>query len=116
MQPTAYADSNEFVDTLFAVLSNSRRRMLVRLVDQLESLDMGTAASYIAMAEEDLYVEDPCDVTSQQRHRVNVTLYQSHISKLADAGIFDVDERAKTISKGPNFDQACAVLSCVQSN
>lgn len=72
-------------------LLNSRRRRLV--LYYLRQHDDGTTV--IELSKQIAAVENETDVESlakQQQKRVYISLYQTHIPKLAEAGIIDHDE------------------------
>lgn len=78
------------MDLVFEILSNTRRRMVLYYLRQ----DGGTStiqklAEQIAVMENDTRVEQ---LSSQQRKRVYVSLYQTHIPKLEETGIIEYDD------------------------
>lgn len=76
-------------DQVFEILSSQRRRMvLYYLRDHDGTATMNELAEQIAAWENDVDIEA---LTSQQRKRVYVSLYQTHLSKLADADLIDYD-------------------------
>ena len=82
-------------DTLFELLKNQRRR------DALDYLKtnggrgtLSDMAEHIAAKENDLPIEA---ITSKQRKRVYIGLYQCHLPKLATAGVVDFDKNRGTI-------------------
>ncbi len=83
-------------DTLFSLLSNPRRRFILQYLSRvdtpvtLRSLSTGTAAWENETDAEDL--------TDQQRKRVQVSLYQTHIPALEDAGIIEYDSDSSEIT------------------
>lgn len=82
-------------DLIFDILSSPRRRyVLFYLRQQGRPVDLKELSSQVAAWENDI---DPEDLTSQQRKRVYVSLYQTHIPKLADAGVVDYDQETGTV-------------------
>lgn len=72
-------------DTVFTLLSNGRRRQVIRAFQQLDPpLSVGTLAEHIAASENDKPVEA---VTSEERRRVYTSLQQRHLDKLEEAGV-----------------------------
>lgn len=93
-------------DGVFELLSNHRRRMvLYYLRTNGGSVDMQELATEIASMENDVPVDE---LTSQQRKRVYVSLYQTHLPKMAemntieydkDSGVVRLAERADDIDE-----------------
>jgi hypothetical protein len=72
-------------DTVYRLLTNERRRMVIRALasaDAVDGVPIGTLASRLAAEENDVAIGE---VTSQQRKRVYVSLYQTHLPTLLDA-------------------------------
>ncbi len=74
---------------IFELLSAERRQEVLRYLDTNEGkADLGEVAEHIAS------LECGCDVaqlSSQQRKRVYVGLYQCHLPKMADADVIEYD-------------------------
>lgn len=76
-------------DTAFDLLSNARRRLALQyLQEERGPVSIGELATQVAAMENDIPAEE---VDSQQRKRTYVSLYQTHIPKLAKAGAVDYD-------------------------
>ena len=76
-------------DQVFDLLSNSRRRFVLHYLKQAEGpVRLSELAAEIAAIENDISVDE---LTSQQRKRTYVSLYQTHIPKLQDAGAVSYD-------------------------
>lgn len=87
---------------LFEVLSNQRRRFAVYAVSGEEEVKLGTLAERIAAWEN----EQPLDqVTSAERKRVYTALQQSHLPRLAEAGLVDYDDRAGIVRPRPEIEE-----------
>ncbi|MFD1515751.1 DUF7344 domain-containing protein [Halomarina rubra] len=96
-------------DDLFHLLQNERRRRAVQyLVEQEGSVDMGSIAEHIAALENDISV---AQLTSAQRKRVYVGLYQCHLPKLDEAGVIDYDKNRGTVSRTPLTDSLVPYLT-----
>jgi DNA-binding transcriptional ArsR family regulator len=77
-------------DLVFEILSNTRRRMVLYYLRQNDgAATVKELAEQIAALENDV---DPEDLRRQQRKRVYVSLYQTHVPKLEDAGIIEYDD------------------------
>jgi DNA-binding transcriptional ArsR family regulator len=88
----AVTSSQLTADEVFGILSSDRRRMVLSyLREHGPSGTMDELAEQIAAWENDVAIDE---LTSQQRKRVYVSLYQTHLPKLAEAEIvdYDVDE------------------------
>jgi DNA-binding transcriptional ArsR family regulator len=77
-------------DLVFEILSNTRRRMLLFYLRQHSgSATVKELAGEIAALENEVDVDD---LERQQRKRVYVSLYQTHVPKLEEAGIVEYDD------------------------
>ena len=79
-------------DDLFHLLQNSRRRAALRYFaasPDREAFDMRTLAEEIAAWENGIPVQQ---LSSDQRQRVYIALYQSHLPKLDDYGVIDYNQ------------------------
>lgn len=76
-------------DTVFDLLSNSRRRFVLHYLERADGpVRLSELAAEIAAIENEVSVDE---LTSQQRKRTYVSLYQTHIPKLQDAGAVSYD-------------------------
>lgn len=79
-------------DTVFTLLSNGRRRQVVRVLQELEPpVSLGELAEHVAAVENDKPV---AAVTGEERRRVYTALQQRHLDRLADAGIIEYERDA----------------------
>ena len=76
-------------DVIFDILSSTRRRYVLYYLSQEGPMELTELAEHVAARENDTDVED---LTKQQRKRVYVSLYQTHVPKLEDAGFVDHDQ------------------------
>jgi hypothetical protein len=93
-------------DTVFEILSNSRRRFMLSYLHEHDgSVDLMDLANEIAAWENDTTVED---LTDKQSKRVYVSVYQTHVPKLvstdlieydSDTGLIELSERADEIER-----------------
>ena len=80
---------------VYDVLSDKRRRYAIHYLKQVgERVNVRDLAEQVAAWENDKPIER---LDSQERKRVYISLYQSHLSTLADQGIVDYDEDAGTV-------------------
>ena len=93
-------------DTAFDLLSNARRRLVLSyLQEEGGPISIGELATNVAAMENDV---PPEELDAQQRKRTYVSLYQTHIPKLAKAGAVDYDSDEGTVSLA---ERATAVTS-----
>lgn len=97
------------VDELFQALGNRRRR---RVIHALEggTRDLGALARAIAAVENDITTGE---VNAQQRKRVYISLYQSHLEKLDEWNVVEWDAQAQTIAPGPAHETAIDTMRTV---
>jgi len=98
------ADEDERLskDVIFELLKNRRRReVLAYLLEADETVTLGELAEQIAAWENDTSVNA---LNSDQRKRVYVALYQTHLPKMDDAGIVEYDQDRGLISLADNAD------------
>ncbi|MDQ2052049.1 ArsR family transcriptional regulator [Natronolimnohabitans sp. A-GB9] len=100
------ADSDEeqrlSKDVIFELLKNRRRReVLAYLLEADDTVTLGELAEQIAAWENDT---DVSALSSDQRKRVYVALYQTHLPKMDDAGIVEYDQDRGLISLADNAD------------
>jgi hypothetical protein len=82
-------------DVLFELLRNQRRRDAIAfLKHEGGTTTLSDMAEHIAALENDTTV---AQLTSSQRKRVYIGLYQCHLPKMATAGIVDFDKNRGTI-------------------
>ncbi|WP_293032386.1 ArsR family transcriptional regulator [Natronococcus sp.] len=89
-------------DVIFELLKNRRRReVLAYLLEAEETVTLGELAEQIAAWENDTDVNA---LSSDQRKRVYVALYQTHLPKMDDAGIVEYDQDRGLITLADNAD------------
>ncbi len=108
-------DTEAGLDEVFELLSNRRRRAALQYLrmatDGTTTLD--ELATNIAAAENDV---EPAQVTSQQRKRVYVSLYQCHLEKLDSCGIIDYQkDRGTIVLRNPDLLEPYLTLSAEES-
>lgn len=88
------------LDQTFEMLSNHRRRQTFRILAETDQIELGDLAEQIAARELDKPREQ---LTSQERKRLYVALYQAHLPKLANVGAISYNKRRGLIEPGPTF-------------
>ncbi|WP_293028238.1 hypothetical protein [Natronococcus sp.] len=87
------------VDEIFHILQNERRRMVLEYLQETDgSVRMRDVAEQVAAWENGTTVEE---LTSDQRQRVYIPLYQSHLPKLDKAGIIDYQQNRGVVERQP---------------
>jgi hypothetical protein len=75
---------------IFEILSADRRQEVLRYLDRAGgTADLGELAEHIAAIECDC---ERVQLSSQQRKRAYVGLYQCHLPKMSDMGVIDYDQ------------------------
>jgi len=92
------------VDRVFELLKNQRRREVLRYLETAdeEPVSLSDLAEHIAAIENDTTVQA---ISSSERKRVYVGLYQCHLPKMDDMNVVAFDQNRGTISLGPNAEQ-----------
>ena len=81
---------------VFELLSADRRQAVLLYLDSTDGrTDLGTLAEHIAGRECGC---SPAELSSQQRKRAYVGLYQCHLPKMADAGVIKYDSDRGTVA------------------
>lgn len=96
------------LDVVFDILKNQRRRLVLRyLIEVTPTTTLSDLAEHIA-ALENGKSED--SLTSSERKRVYVCLYQCHLPKLDDAGVVEFENDRGTVELAGNTDQLTPYL------
>lgn len=88
------------LDQTFGMLSNHRRRQVFRILTETEQIELGDLAEQIAARELD---KPRGQLTSQERKRLYISLYQTHLPKLADVDAITYNKRRGLIEPGPTL-------------
>lgn len=91
------------LDEVFETLKNSRRRETLRYLRENDGeTTLSDVAEHIAALENDTTVRA---ISSAQRKRVYVGLYQCHLPKMDDTDVIEFEQNRGTIELGPNAEQ-----------
>ncbi|MCU4741922.1 hypothetical protein OB955_20765 [Halobacteria archaeon AArc-m2/3/4] len=91
-EPSADEPMDLSRDDIFHILQTARRRETVTyLLGEDEPVKMGDVAEHVAARENETTV---AKLTSTQRQRVYIPLYQSHLPKLDEVGAIEYDKPA----------------------
>lgn len=86
-------------DDAYHLLQNERRRLALAFLSERDWLvNVGVVAEHVAAVENDIDVEE---LSAQQRKRVYISLYQSHLPKLDEHGVVDYDQSRGTVEPLP---------------
>lgn len=87
-------------DEIFSLLSVERRRQTLEILRRTEDgTTLSALAEQIAADENDVPVDL---VSSDQRKRVYIALYQSHLPKLDDAGVVEFEDNRGSVELAAN--------------
>lgn len=96
-------------DELFHLLQNQRRRrVLLYLQDTDSEVSMRDVAEQVAAWENDTTVKA---LSSDERQRVYIALYQSHLPKLDDSGVLSYNQQRGIIERTPLANQLDTYLN-----
>ena len=96
-------------DKIFHLLQTPRRRHVLRyLKDHEGTIEMRDIAEQVAAWENDITVQE---LTSDQRQRVYIPLYQSHLPKLDEEGIIEYNQSRGTVTRTEIANQLDRYLS-----
>lgn len=90
------------LDEAFRFLRNGRRRTMLRHLRTTPETTLSDLADHVAAEEMGV---PPDRVDSKARKRVYVSLYQSHLPALADAGVIAYDGKGGPVRRLPAADQ-----------
>jgi len=92
---TDHAPSSDEEDEPFDLLSNARRLYLLEyLHDRDEPVQLTEAATHIAARENG---KSPEELEKEERRRVYISLYQTHLQLLLERGVIDWNESTNDI-------------------
>jgi hypothetical protein len=82
-------------DDAYHLLQNQRRRRVLRFLSERDwMVNVGVIAEHVAAIENDVPVDE---LDAQQRKRVYISLYQSHLPKLDEHDVVDYDQSRGTV-------------------
>ena len=96
-------------DKAYHLLQNERRRNVLRYLQDADgAVEMRNVAEQVAAWENDTTVEA---LASDERQRVYIPLYQSHLPKLDDAGVIEYDRRRGIVERDELADELAEYLA-----
>ena len=100
------------LDRIFDVLSNHRRRRVLQYLERNEQALVAELAEHIAAIENKKAITA---LSSQERKRVYIALYQSHLPKMAMADIVQYDKDRGTVKLADAAGELCSLLAIYES-
>lgn len=95
-------DSDVEMDQVFGILKNKRRRYVLKYLSAAgDEITLSELAEQIAAWECD---KEVAQITSQERKRVYVGLYQCHLPKMADVSAITYNKQRGNIKRGEYFE------------
>lgn len=95
-------------DDAFDILSSDRRRFVIqRLHEASGPVELNDLAMSLAAEENGVPTDE---LTAKERKRMYVSLYQTHVPKLAEADAVTYDQEAGTVSPTPRTSDLVAYL------
>lgn len=92
---SAGTEAEVSLDVMFEILKNSRRRLVLDYLQGREGrVKLSDLADRVTAAENETTVDS---ITSTERKRVYVGLYQFHLPKMDDMGIIEFDQDRGTV-------------------
>ncbi len=88
-------------DTIYELLSESRRRYILYYLLDSEHANIDGVALQIAAEEQDKAIEL---VSEDEKETITISLIHNHLPRLADHGIITYDHRSGDFVSGENFD------------
>ncbi|WP_436925466.1 DUF7344 domain-containing protein [Halosimplex amylolyticum] len=93
---------------LFHLLQNERRRAVIRYLEGTDqTVKMRDVAEQVAAWEHDTTVRA---LTSDERQRVYIALYQSHLDTLDEAGVIDYNKSRGLVDPQPALDEVASYI------
>lgn len=88
-------------DVVYGLLADKRRRYTIHHMKQVEGpVSVGDLAERVAAWENGKTIDE---ITSKERKRVYISLYQSHLPTLDKEGVVDYDEDRRVVSLSPSM-------------
>lgn len=117
--PTEPSESDEpaaqslALDEIFEILKNERRRMVLEYLLEAEgTVEIGELSEALAARENDKSVRE---ITSVERKRVYVGLYQVHLPKMDSMGIVDFNKSRGTIEARANIHRLTPYMDRIEA-
>lgn len=101
----------EDLDAVFACLAHQRRRLLIECLSENPGpIVVEEVVRYISERDD---VSTTDTLSNETPAELTITLLHSHLPKMADAGVIEVEHETNTIREGYRFDLATSLLEVV---
>ena len=100
-------------DHVYAAVGHSRRRYLCYALFGKTEWSLTELATKTAALEQDVPEHE---IQETQREQMYISLYHTHVPKLAEAGVLEFDENAEMIRADRNIDQVLTVLEAIAAD
>ncbi|AGB39221.1 DUF7344 domain-containing protein [Natronococcus occultus] len=97
------------IDESLSLLSNRRRRDVLYRLSEADVTSVDSLAATIAAREASVPAEQ---LSADDRERVRIELYHTHLPKLADRGLIEYDDRSGTVRWTAPTDVLESLLEC----
>lgn len=98
------AENRQETTELFHILSNSRRRHVIRAIDLEGPLNKSAVTDYVATQEFDAPIEE---IETKERRRVHTALHQTHLETLQEADVIALEG---IVQEGERFNDFATFL------
>lgn len=98
---------------VYDALSHPRRGYVCYLLSEADRWSVAELARRVAAWETDVPERE---ITESRHERVTVSLYHTHVPKLADADVVGFDETTGTVTAAGNADLALAALAGIAAH
>lgn len=100
----------EDLDAVFACLAHQRRRLLIECLSENPGpIVVEEIVQYLSEREDVSTTDTPNETPAE----MTITLLHSHLPKMEDAGVIEVEHETNTIQEGYRFDLATSLLETV---
>jgi len=96
---TPKSTDSEWLDEVFQLLGNSRRRAAIKLILEHENIGRTELVDRVSEIEYGQAIED---ISSDERHTIHVSLTQTHLPRLEENGI--IERTGSRVMVGPRAD------------
>lgn len=100
-------------DEVFEVLSNRRRRFVIHALKRAEGpVEISELSAHVTAWERNI---DPTDVRYEDRRNVYSTLQRTHLPKLAEKNVVNVDEETNLVEPTPELEDLDIYVEVLRS-
>ena len=107
---TSDSQTPEDIDAIFKCLAGHRRRLLIETLSTMSG-SVGVEELVQRISEGD--IRTPGTTSDDRLNEVTISLLHTHLPKMDEAGVVEVDHETKTIQEGDRFCTAASLLEVV---